>query len=367
MVKKRTDPPPDVTASSRLGAGVENQLSRLFGESLLGAWPGLEQELSSPPPRVHKRRWGFTPWAILLLVGASFGFVMLRTSRPRLDRTSLERRAHYAEELGTFLQDGELERASEFVALVRGEGAVLDPADPHLDHVIFAEAALYRYLDADPARLARIRPLLPGSSASGSPERQLAGLTVLSRRERVERAGWFGALRAPLAKDPEFFHLLATVEEARGNLPAAREAWQRSAELGPAWWAHRFEQAEFERRHGDEAAAAKIAGQMLRADPESAWSHLAGSEFRVVPVASAMPRARPPVAVYHGELERALDAGRGDDLAGAKRHLASALDAVHGEAPFVSDAVDWLVEAKLVALAEELGQSARVSPKKVAP
>jgi tetratricopeptide (TPR) repeat protein len=348
-----------------LGAGpeakaVQRQLSRLFGESLLGAWPELGQKLASIPPSVRQRHHrGFFAWAALAILGVAFAITW--TNRPKLDRTGLQRRAHYAEELGTFLQDGELERASEFVALVRGDRAGLDPADPHLDRMIRAEAAIYRYSDADPARLARIRPFLQSSSGSGSPERLIAGLTVLSREERAERWSLLVGLRASRHGDPEFFYLLATAQEARGDVGAAREAWQRSAELGPAWLSHRFEQAEFERRRGDEAVAARVATQMLRADPESAWSRLASSEFQVrtAPVASTgeggrVPRVPPPVEVYHGELLGALHAVRGHDLGGAKQHLAAAVHAVNGQAPFVLDAFDWLLEADLKVLAEEL-------------
>ena len=227
--------------------------------------------------------------------------------------------------------------------------------------MIRAEAAIYRYSDADPARLARIRPFLASSSENASPERLLASLTVLSREERAERFTWLVGLRAPLHRDPEYFYLLATAQAARGDLRAAREAWQRSAELGPAWLSHRFEQAEFERRHGDEAVARRIAGNLLRADPESTWSRLAASEFQVraAPLASTgegsrVPRVPPPVQVYRGELLAALRAARGDDLGAAKRHLAAALAAVHDEAPFVLDAFDWFLAADLTPLAEEL-------------
>ncbi len=337
---------------------VERQLSRLFGESLLGAWPEVEQKLPRLPLRVPKRRWPMVAGALLVMLVAVLA-VTLR-QRPELDRTSLERRAHYAEELRTFLQDGELDRASEFVALLRGERMRLDPADPHLDRMLRAEAAIYRYSDADPARLARIRPFLVTSPGGASPERLLASLTVLSRGERAERWTWLVGLRTPLGLDPELYHLLATAAEARGELEAAREAWLRSAELGPRWLSHRFEQAEFERRRNNATVAQKIAGQMLRADPDSTWSRLAASEFevRMAPVASAddsrRPPTPPPVQVYRGELLGVLHAARGGDQAAARRHLAAAVAAVHGEAPFMLDAFDWLLGAELPGFAEEL-------------
>jgi hypothetical protein len=357
--------PTDGASSLRIGAGPEaraarRQLSRLFGESVLGAWPELDQKLGSLPPSVRRRRrWGRSVWVALAMLGVAAALAWPK--RPGLNRGNSGQRGDYAQDLAAFIGDGELERASEYVALLRGESGALDPGDPNLDQVIRAEAAIYRYLDADPARLARIRPWLASSPANASPERLIASLAVLSREERADKRPWLVGLRTALHGDPEFHYLLATAETARGDLQAAREAWQRSAELGPAWLGHRFEQAEFERGRGDETAARKIVGQMLRVDPDSAWSRLAASELgvQVAPIASnsdggRVPRGPSPVEVYHDELLGALHATLASDLPAARRHVGAALAAVHGEAPFVLDAFDWLLDAELVALAQEL-------------
>jgi hypothetical protein len=296
----------------------------------------------------------------LLALGVRFG--LSAVIHPALERTTLDQRAHYAEELATFLHDGELEPAAEFLQLMHGKRADLDPGDPHLDLMIRVEAAVYRYQDADPARLARIRHYLePSSARQPSPERSVASLTVLSVEERASRWSVFETLRAQMANDPEFSYLLATTLERRGDLEGARAAWGHSADLGPAWLCHRFEQAEFERRRADDAAASRVVTRMIRVDPESPWSRLASTQFALVPVPAAsapeLGRAKPltpPVQVFHAELYRAAEAARGSDPEQAKRHLTRAATAVHDQSAFLFDAFDWLLGCELPELAREL-------------
>jgi hypothetical protein len=356
--------PPSMPPGSGLEAqAVQHQLEQLFGGSLVGPWPELEQQLRRAPKVRRRRRWWLVGLAALLALGVHFG--LHPTIPPALERKTLDRRAHYAEDLATFLHDGELEPAAEFLGLMRGSHADLDPGDPHLDLMIRVEAAIYRYQDADPARLARIRPYLETSSREApSPERLIASLTVLSCEERASRWSSFEALRAPMANDPEFSYLLATTLERRGDLGAARTAWEHSADLGPVWLSHRFEQAEFERRQGDAAAAARVVTRMMRADPESAWSRLASSEFRIGPLPAASTqelgrasRVPPPVHVFHAELFRAIEAAKNPDLDRAKRHVTTAATVVNGQPAFLFDAFDWLLGADFPALARELTNS----------
>jgi hypothetical protein len=62
----------------------------------------------------------------------------------------------------------------------------------------------------------------------------------------------------------------------------------------------------------------------------------------------------PAVALYHQNFALALAQSRtGDPMAG-RRSLGQAIAAVNGQAPFVLDAFDWLVDAKAMGLARDL-------------
>jgi tetratricopeptide (TPR) repeat protein len=352
-------PPPGSDLGTR---GVERELSKLFGESLFGPWPELGQlPVASPPARRRRRR---TWLAIALVAALATVFGINAVIRPGLARRSLDERAHFAQELRRFLRDGDLERVSRYITLVRG-GQQARPAAAHLDLVLRAEAAAYRYRDADPERLRRIEPeLATAFDPNASPDRLIAALTVLSREERAARLPELERLRGKMDRDSEPFYLLATALEQRGDVSAARRAWEASARLGPAWLAHRFEQAEFERRQGDAAAAANIARRMLEVDPQSAWSRLAIDAFgskpdAQVPASEAGRGAQSPapVEVFYERLLEGVDAAHKGELRQAQRSLQEAVDAVHGQAPFVLDAFDWLVAAHSQALARELTAS----------
>jgi tetratricopeptide (TPR) repeat protein len=345
---------------SELGTkGVERELAKLFGESLFGPWPELGQPpVTAPPPRRRLR------WRRLLftLVAALATALAIRTViRPGLARRSSDEQARFARELTTFLKDGDLERVSRFITLVGGKGK-LDPADPYLDLLVHAEAAAYRYRDADPERLRRIQPQLQAAFEPGAtPDRLVAGLTVLSREERAARLPELERLRDKMAQRSDYYYLLATALEQRGDIAAARQAWQESARLGPAWLAHRFEQAEFERRQGNKEAAARIARRILEIDPQSAWSRLASNAFGVSTTgevsgteAGRGPLTPPAVQIFHARLLDGIAAARKGELANAQRCLTDAVQAVHGQAPFLLDAFDWLVAAQSEALAREL-------------
>jgi tetratricopeptide (TPR) repeat protein len=356
-------PPPGSELGTR---GVERELAKLFGESLFGPWPELGQlPVRAPPPRRGRRR----TWLVIALVAAlATVFGINAVIRPGLARRSLDERAHFAQDLRRFLKDGDLERVSRYIPLVRG-GQEARPAAAHLDLVVRAEAAAYRYRDADPERLRRIEPeLATAFDPNASPDRLIAFLTVLSREERAARLPELERLRDKINdkmdRDSEPFYLLATALEQRGDVSAARRAWEASARLGPAWLVHRFEQADFERQQGDAATAANIARRMLEVDPQSAWSRLAIDAFGGKPdaLASAHEAGRgaqtpAPVEVFYERLLEGVDAAQKGDLRQAQRSLQEAVDAVHGQAPFVLDAFDWLVAEHSQVLARELTAS----------
>jgi len=247
---------------------VDRQLAGLFGESVFGAWIAPGRYLDTGKRRIQRRSWG-KRLVVLALLSVTV-VATTRLIRAGLARQAGQERNRFAEELATFVKEGALERASEFVSMLESGKNQLDPADRHLDLLVRAEAALYRYHDADPDRLRRIEPYLATPEPFyGSGSRVVGGITVLSREERASRWAALEREQPAFQHDPEYFYLLATTLEQRGEIRAAREAWQRSADLGPLWLVHRFEQAVFEARQGDEQAAANIASRMVSLDPDS--------------------------------------------------------------------------------------------------
>ena len=345
-------------ANEERNSGFDRQLARLFGESLFGPWLDPGQYLDATRTT---RRHG-TPFRRLALlfsilcVGAAAGWIV----RAGLVRRTGEARTQVAHSLAAFLREGELDRAAQFLALLRGPNATLDPHDPHLDLIVRGEAALYRYQDADPARLGRIKPYL-SSAATGSTSAQriLASLAVASRGERAARLGELEPIRAACDRDPEFHYLLATALEHLGDVKAARQAWDRSSELGPLWLAHRYEQAWFEARQNRQEAVNKLVSSLVRVAPDSAWARLASERFGSAPasdVAAAAPSAHPApaVALFHQNFAGALARALGGDLGAARRSLGQTMTAINDQAPFVLDAFDWLVESKATRLANDL-------------
>lgn len=359
---------------------VERQLSALFGESLFGSWPELESALRQRGRLRTRRVW---LWRIVVVAAAvSLAFGVRELLRPALVHKSNEDRSHYARQLGIFLEDGALRNAANLTELVRGSTRQLDAGDAHFDLLLRADAALYRYFDADPERLARLVPHLQApKGAQRSASHRMAQLTLLSRSERAEHLPELEKLAQQLSRDAEVHYLLATAREQRGDLDGARRAWRRSEDCGPAWLPHRFEQAVFEKRREDAAAAARIAAEMNAADPDSLWSEAAARLFpltdpavgAVSPVGAASvraadtvapaspndPAAAPgslasPVQIYRTGLILAIEQAKRGETAAAQRSLVEAVGAVRGGAPFVIDAFDELLEAGALELAQSL-------------
>jgi hypothetical protein len=342
---------------------VRQQLAQLFGESLFGPWPQLQQDAGKLQQRRPSKRWLFRLSVLLTLGAVTFGVHSL--VKPGLKHQVEDQRENYAQELKTFIDDGNLESAAQFVPIVEGHPETgqprdIDPKDPHLDLIVAAEAALYRYFDGSPERLRRIRPYL-NVRGQPSPLRQIANLTILSREERAARLTELEKLRNDLPDKNELEYMLATALEYRGDAQSSREAWERTAKLEPAWLGHRFEQAWFELRQHQAPAAQQIARQMLQIDPDSAWSKLAGTIFAVpkdfvvtsIRGDAATPAAS-PVQIHFERLLQGIIAARRNDFNQAQQLLGEAAAAIQYQAPFLFDAFDWCIAENELALARVL-------------
>lgn len=351
---------------------VRRQLAQLFGESLFGPWREME-----PGGHVfwHEERVRYSFLKTLLLrlasiaalVGIGWGGYLL--VKPGLKKSDDEVRANLAQELQTFIDDGTLERASAYVELVRNgserepakaAASTLDPQDPHLDLILTVEAALYRYFDAEPKRLESTDAFL-NQPNEGKPLRQLAVFTLQSREERAARIHELERLRSQFPNRNEPSYLLATALELGSNVQAAREAWVRAAQLGPAWLGQRFEQSWFEARQREAATSREVVNQMVRVDPESPWTRFAIERFAPdLPVPTSAKASDAGVAqktrvqTYFEYLLKSIDAQKHGNDVPAKEHLAAAGDAINNQAPFLFDAFDWLLAENLPTLARAL-------------
>lgn len=353
-----TLPPPGPTPPKPLTATTTDpslapQLARLYGESLFGAWQDPLESIEANR-RGHKRgRWGLRlSVALILLAVAAAGTWVYRRG---LARRAEQDRAQVAKDVATFLADGELDRLAQYVAILQPPTEPLEVTNPYLDLVVSAEAALYRYQDAAPARRARIAPHV--ASETGTPARTLARMTVASQPERAQAWEKLVSLGSSLDKNPEYHTVMATVSEQRGDIKAARAAWERSAQAGPLWLPHRYQQCAFEVRQRNAAAAARIAEHMAKVAPESAWTRMALRHCATTlpaPTGTTVSQDPSAVARYQDELVQVFPSLTSRNLASARPALGRALAAVHGESPFVLDAFAALVAAKATDLATEM-------------
>jgi hypothetical protein len=325
---------------------IQRQLGRLFGESLFGAWPDSQNIMAAG----HRPRSGRTVrrLGLVLLLGltaASGIWLHRRAGAPQAE----QQRMHLAGEVAALLDEGDLDRLTGTLAQLLPPGQPLTVDDPHLDLIISAEAALYRYQDAAPERLARIERFL--SCDSQQPARLLARLTVASRPERVGAYEAMVKLPATHALGSEYHALMAMIHEERGDANAARTSWRQSLSAGPRWLPHRYLQCAFEAHRRNPEAVARIIEHMVRVAPGSPWTLMAQQHFANRPATGAAP-AGSPVARYFAEFVPICQSMV--DLAAARLVLGRALDMVNDQAAFVLDAFKGLRDAKKDALAMEL-------------
>jgi hypothetical protein len=368
MVTKRNDvqlprrseghpaiPPPELRAPPHQKE-VERQLAILFGQSLFGTWSDLSFSVRRRDRAIRKSGWLVRTVAFVAVIGiVLLGWALVQ---PGMERVSSDDRAHYAEQLGAFVADGDWEHSAPLVDRVRGENKFLDALDVHRDLLVHAEVALYRYFDADPKRLDGIRPHIQGNTeALLSAPRRLASFAVLSREERAAHLPAMERMRSELPRDTELLYLIATAHEFRGETEAAREAYNRSAGLGPTWVSQRFEQALFERHQGKAEAASKVAIQLIHANSDSSWSPLAAAIFNIhseplgADAAVAMPS---PVQIFHAKLLQAVAVWKNHSENEARQYLTAAVTAVNAQEPFLLDAFDYLLQEQATVLARTL-------------
>jgi hypothetical protein len=330
---------------------LDQQLARLYGESLFGPWLDPAQYMAAGRRQRKPGAWGKRLAIVLLSALVLIGGVWV--TRRGFSRQAAQDRAQVAKDVAAFLSEGELERLAQFLAILSPPGERLLPSDSYLDLIVQAEAVLYRYHDASRARLARIEPYL--SVERSAPKRLLARLTVASNAERLASYETLKSLQSDFAKEPELWTLMASVEAGR-DVRAARASWERSADLGPLWLPHRYLQCAFEARHRNLEAVARLGRHMAKVAPDAAWTRLALELARGSGTDTPAPeRQAPAVAQYYEQLALVLERLPTGGSPGARRQaLGRAMAAVDSGGPFILDAFDRLMDANAKELATEL-------------
>ena len=336
---------------------LERQLQCLLGQNLFGE--GLEPSIYVPGQTTAHRRLSRNAKRLLGLLALALALPAVWLFREGVSKRELAGQEKTADDLRTFLQDGDLPRVAALLPVLE-QGAPLSPDNPYFPLVLRAEATLYRYHDADPTRRIRLEQafrLVPNAAAS-SLDQALAALIVLSRPERSDRLDELRGLAGSAPRDPQCAFLLAAVLDDQGDHPGARRAYTRAEELGPLWLPHRLEQILFERRTGNPRAVAKLVQKISRQDPGNPWTALA-RQWAGAPSNESLPAPKPLPLAIHSPVERFYEhllQGARSARAGDEEQLAAALKRA-AEAVFGQDV--FLLDAFALLLAEDLPRAVR--------
>ncbi len=234
------------------------------------------------------------------------------------------------------LNVGSLESVAQVLPELQGKIEVAKQKEKYAKLVVFANAILYRYHDADPRRAKLVRAAL---AKAPSEEHQLVLARALTRAT-VDRIGMIESLRAQ-KKSAEGRFLLATALERVGDRARAEEAYEQAEALEPA---HLQRLVHAARRSIDDKelnSARNLVDQLRDIDPEFVGIRLLERELAPVDEAAALPKGLAPVresqAVFREALRRL---GRGQD---ASVQLEIALSKVHFQREFALDYADALL------------------------
>ena len=177
-----------------------------------------------------------------------------------------------------------------------------------------------------------LRAILDTDSAPPEAYRALATLLLANGRpEEAERVAISGERLRP--DDPEFVHLRGTAALERGDLRAAREAFERERDLRPDQPRGWIALGDVEMRLERPDSALPLFEQARALDPSdgAAWRHLARAEERAGHVARAIAAWREAIARGLDDIEAHLALTRllldsGADAAEAEAHARRAVE-----------------------------------------
>ncbi|MCU0619922.1 MAG: hypothetical protein MUC69_00285 [Gemmatimonadales bacterium] len=337
-------------AARRSGrAHIDQQMAALLGASVFGPWAASERPPAGTRRRARRRTWRGALAAAAVACGAVALALVVNAS---LVHVRQERATKAVRSLREFLLIGDLVRASR---LVVPEAALAD--DDHRHVVARAEATLYRFHDAAPARRARAARLLADHPATGY-DAVVARALLLPRAERASRLAELRALDRPGQRDP-CAALLVAIALAPRHDEAAAAAFDRALLLGPDHAPLLSAAAEFEHRRGRGQRAVGHLEALVETNPRSPWVAL--TRARLAQPAAPPPDTPPVIAGELALLEAAAEQGQGRPARAAVA-LERAAAAVHHEPSFLLDYLDQLLERRQPELARRLSELAGWPP-----
>lgn len=301
---------PTISTIARAGKkpSVEDVLALLHGARLLGPWSTPWQD-EEPSDRATRKALPLRRFALVVVAGAllGLGILLVRAGRQRQEERE---QATLTSELREFLLHGELALAERRVASLCSTPprcAQLPPETRAL--VARAQATLYRWHDADPARLAAIEAMAaPAESVDlavknallESAERWSADINGLEALARNDIAGC------------DALYLVALARARAGNLPAAVAAFRAANERGPAHLPYLALQVQALDDSGLPVSALRVARRMASISDKSPWTKwalsLAGADSPSNPPGTPdpSPAAEPPVLRMLKALHRGI-------------------------------------------------------------
>lgn len=337
------------SSTSARASNLEAQLAALYGESLWGEWsdPGALFEHED----VQNLRSSGSFWLRLMGIGivVGLGAGLWWVVSVGMARSHGEERARVADEISEFLKVGDFDHIQQFLPRLQLDDKEWDPADPHLDLIIRAEATLYRYFDADPRRFDKIVPYLGGGDKNNSYHRVVSRALIASLAERNSHLESLLRVNQPGIRDPEASFLIATVFDRAGDIKKATKAFNHAEDLGPDHLFHLAVAAAFHIRHKKKQPSLRLMGQMIDKNPRSPWTRL--TEIRCG-LATGKPTQSlkkadvsfSPVLAGEWYLTRAISELNSKNNKAARQSLQHALNAVHHQAPFLLDYYERLMD-----------------------
>lgn len=232
------------------------------------------------------------------------------------------------------LDVGSLESVAQVLPELQSKIDVAKQREKYAKLVVFANAILYRYHDADPQRAKLVRAALAKAAPGEHPLVLARALT----RATVDRIGMIEALRAQ-KKSAEGRFLLATALERAGDRARAEEAYAQAESLEPAHLQRLVHAARRSIDDNELNSARNLVDQLRDIDPEFVGIRLL--ERELADEAAALPEGLAPVSESQAVFREALRRlGRGQD---ASEQLEIALSKVHFQHEFALDYADTLL------------------------
>lgn len=257
-VKLKRVPDPEIRMRALLGQS-------LFGERDVSTGVRPAAGFSELAGEISRRRAIIAGIALLTLIGAG-GVVRAAVAHRAGEDVSKE-----TETLAHLMETGSVEQVAaaipRFAALAENSGASAKDRAA----LARAEATVYRYLDADPARKAKITGTLLDQTLNDD-DAVLARALIADDEDNIEKIDTLKAIaaRRPKASEPVF--LIASAYRAAGRFKEAQRTMKAAEELEPSHLPHLLAELLFFSERDNKSEALRVYEQMNDVQPTSQFT-----------------------------------------------------------------------------------------------